>query len=70
MFNRMYELTARTDYEERIRKTAQENYATRVARALHGESAALARLGEWLVHMGYHLQGSPHSHLKQAEASQ
>jgi hypothetical protein len=60
MFNRMYEYSANQDYEERIRKTAQENYATKVERVNQVKFSTLTLLGEGLVHLGFHLQNRPH----------
>jgi hypothetical protein len=66
MFNRTLELSVNRDYEERIRKTAQENHATRVKRANRAQSTILSRLGTSLVHLGFHLQRQPHKKLKNA----
>jgi hypothetical protein len=64
MFNRMIEISVNRDYEERIRKTAQENHATRVRRANRAQTSILSRLGESLVHLGSHLQRRSHKVMK------
>lgn len=69
MFNRMYETIANKDYEERIRKTAQENFATRVERANRRETSILIRLGKSLMHLGFHMQRLPHEGLKDVTIS-
>jgi len=63
MFDRMLEITVNKDFEKRIQKTEQENYATRVERANRTSPSILARLGESLIHLGFHLQRRPHKSL-------
>ena len=66
MFNRTYELTANQDYQERIRQTAQENFAARVERANRLQSALPYRLLQSLAHLAIHLQRRPHIHMNDA----
>jgi len=65
MFDRMIELSVNKDYEERIRKTAEENYATAVERANPVQASLWVRLGDVvgnrLVHLGFHLMRRPHT---------
>jgi hypothetical protein len=63
MFDRTKEITVNTNYEERLRRTAQENYATRVERANRNQPPFLVRLskfiGSGLVQLGTRLQRQP-----------
>ena len=65
MFDRTKEITVNTNYEQRLRETAQENFATRVARANRSQVPFLVRLskrlGSGLVQLGTFLQRQPHS---------
>jgi hypothetical protein len=60
MFNRLYEVTANKDYQERIRQTAQENCAARVEQANRTQTSILIHFGDILVHLGFHVQQRPH----------
>ena len=60
MFNKISELTVKQDYEDRVRRTAQENFATKMMRAERNRTSILARLGNSVVHLSFHLQRRPH----------
>ena len=64
MFNRMYEITGKQDYEIRLQEAAQENYAARVERANRTQASWLARLGDILEHLEQHIQRQSHLHRK------
>ena len=64
MFDRLNEFTATRNYEEKVRKIAEERFAARVIRANRNQAPFLTRLGEVLVHLGFHLERRPHELLK------
>ena len=64
MFDRMYEISVNKDYEERIRRTARENFATRLERANRVQTSILTRLGKSLVILGFSLQRRPHKNFE------
>ena len=67
MFDTVRELTVKSDYEERIRSSAAENFATRLER-LNPQPSWLSRLSEGignsLVHLGYHFQRRAHTSVR------
>ena len=57
----LLDLTARDEYAERLRKTAQANYAAKIDRLNRRGPSAISRLHASLVHLSHHLTRRPHS---------